>query len=148
MASFASSATTCGARKHAWTKKKKSERWWSPWPSYAWHTQARMAHASRLGQLWVDQSHSSHISIQSHYCSYLSPLQSPTDQFFIFSSLQSYIPTSMRGRPRSWYVMLSHLPWSVILFLLFLAVMSGKPGSCTNNPAMGLEFTKTITWLN
>ena len=23
MASFASSATTCGARKHAWTKKKK-----------------------------------------------------------------------------------------------------------------------------
>ena len=50
MASFASSATTCGARKHAWTKKKKSERWWSQWPSYAWHTQARMGHASRLGQ--------------------------------------------------------------------------------------------------
>ena len=25
---------------------------------------------------------------------------------------------------------------------LVLAVMSGNPGSCTNNPAMGLEFIK------
>ena len=39
-----------------WVKSKKrrrrreTERWWKQWPSYAWRTQARMAHASRLGQ--------------------------------------------------------------------------------------------------
>ena len=31
-------------------KKRETERWWKQWPSYAWRTQARMAHASRLGQ--------------------------------------------------------------------------------------------------
>ena len=48
MASFASSATTCGARKHAWTKRKKKvgenngQLRFRPPP--------RVAHASRLDQ--------------------------------------------------------------------------------------------------
>ena len=31
-------------------RERKSESWLKQWPSYAWRTQARMAHASRLGQ--------------------------------------------------------------------------------------------------
>ena len=33
-------------------KERESESWSKQWPSYAWRTQARMAHASRLGQNW------------------------------------------------------------------------------------------------
>ena len=37
-------------RKRERKRERKTEQWWKQWPSYAWRTQARMAHASRLGQ--------------------------------------------------------------------------------------------------
>ena len=31
-------------------KRRETEQWWKQWPSYAWRTLARMAHASRLAK--------------------------------------------------------------------------------------------------
>ena len=61
MASFASSATTCGARKHAWTKRKKKVGENNGQLSFVrhrvWRTQARLDQLlSKKFLLWCDLS--------------------------------------------------------------------------------------------
>ena len=53
MASFASSATTCGARKHAWTKKRLNDgdnkgQATHGARKHAWRTQAAWANVSKM----------------------------------------------------------------------------------------------------
>ena len=57
MASFASSATTCGARKHAWTKKRERERKLViTMAKHAWRTQAAWANMLPRRSLILEQN--------------------------------------------------------------------------------------------
>ena len=76
MASFASSATTCGARKHAWTKKVGEND-----GQLRLHLPPRAAHASRLDQNiplsvkkldipYISKSYTTPV-IKSYFCAFI-----------------------------------------------------------------------------